>query len=686
MDRDSKLRKLNTFRCSLPHVSNSALATLLARARAGDLPVLSRRNDISDARDANVLQNTPYGRLIESVDLVAYPAGTVTVEMVNPMANICLAAKTRYFSELLRVTFARRPPSFEHPWKLCLYADEAKPGAAMKQDNKRVLQNVYWSFLDFGAAALSKEDFWFTACTVRSFDVNKISAKMSQLVAKVLKRFFSTTGNNLRFGVHFTLPDDTALKIFGSFECMLADESALHGIWYNMGSSGVKCCVECWMIVNKHWEGAEYLTSEDELKPYNKVLDAKDLKLHTKASVTAIMHDLQAAKAERPFNQGEFHKKETRLGWKYDPHSILCDHESASIVDTSAHNCYDWSHNVCQGIFQLVLWLVLDSLSQFGVKYSMLHEYLQQWLWPRRLGAKCANGSDLFSPKRSTSHKDAKLIKAKISEVLSVHIVIAHWLRMVVLKRGLCVKECKAYLTLSTLISMLWHCAKLSIAHERIAEATSQFLHAFVDAFGDEDMTWKFHAILHHAKNVKLYGWPPHTITMERKHKGVLQLAHDKHNTNSMDTVLREVVNKHLNVLEHGHWLNLSIGLIKPTAPNRKLQTWLNEAIGNVAHTTSAAARISEYDICHKGDIVCVQQDSIADWFAAQVLFFGCSSDVLYAAVSPYSLVEKHATYSTWADDSDPIIVYISEILDSLVYSRDGHTIVVLHPLALHGM
>ena len=685
MDREAKLRKLNEFRCSMPHVSSTALSSLLARARAGDLPELSSRNDIRDARDANVLQSTPYGNLIERTDLACFPEGTITVEMANPVANLYIAAKTKFFAQMLQNTFATRPCSLERPWKLCLYADEAKPGAQMKQDNKRVLQNVYWSFLDFGAAALSKEDFWFVACTIRSNEVNKVASKMSQVIAKVIKRFFTSAMHNMRYGVHCELPDSTMLKIYCEFSCMLADESALHGLWYCKGSSGIKCCLQCMHIVNKNWDGAEYLLPEDNLKTWSQVVDARELTLHSKDSIMDIIHQLQIAK--EVLGVGDFKAKETRLGWKYNSHSVLSDVESRNLVDPAEHNTYDWSHNLCQGIFQIVLWLVLEQLAPYNFKFTMIHEYLQRWSWPRRLDAKNACGKDLFSPKRTASHRAAKLIKAQISEVLSVHHVIAHWIRACVMPSKIASDACRVYLLLSTLISMLWYCAKLSISSDDIAEATTLFLQAFKDTFGEDEMTWKFHAILHHARSVFKFGWSPHTITMERKHKTILNLARDLHNAKAMDNVLREVLNKQLNALQHGSWLDLSIGLLNATKPNSKLLAWMNSALGEVVHTTSAAARISEYDTCHKGDIIAVRQESHADWFAARVLFFGCSSDISYAAISPFSLVEKHATFSKWTDaNDDPIVVYLNEIVDSLVHSSIDNSLVVLHPLALHGL
>ena len=70
------------------------------------------------------------------------------------------------FSAELKRVYNKDPCGPTRPWKLCVYCDEAKPGNAFKQDNKRSLQNVYAGIMNLGAAALAKEDFWLTLATL----------------------------------------------------------------------------------------------------------------------------------------------------------------------------------------------------------------------------------------------------------------------------------------------------------------------------------------------------------------------------------------------------------------------------------------------------------------------------------------------------------------------------------------
>ena len=49
-----------------------------------------------------------------------------------------------------------------------MYADEVVPGRELIAYNEKKLWVLYWSFLDFGPAALSNEDAWFTGLVLRS--------------------------------------------------------------------------------------------------------------------------------------------------------------------------------------------------------------------------------------------------------------------------------------------------------------------------------------------------------------------------------------------------------------------------------------------------------------------------------------------------------------------------------------
>ena len=71
-----------------------------------------------------------------------------------------------------------------------LYSDEVTPGNPLATLNKRKFHAIYWSFLEFGLNALSREEAWFCIATEYSILVNLLSAGLSQVIAKLLMVFF----------------------------------------------------------------------------------------------------------------------------------------------------------------------------------------------------------------------------------------------------------------------------------------------------------------------------------------------------------------------------------------------------------------------------------------------------------------------------------------------------------------
>eukprot|EP00959_Pyramimonas_sp_CCMP1952_P227169 4749882-Pyramimonas_sp.AAC.1 len=92
----------------------------------------------------------------------------------------------------------------------------------------------------------------------------------------------------------------------------MGGESGLHQVWCCKGSAGVKCCMQCQNIVLKSWMAADSISADSYCKSYLDVHTLSDCKLHTKATVLAIVDDLAAAKSV--LRKGEMEKKRLTLG------------------------------------------------------------------------------------------------------------------------------------------------------------------------------------------------------------------------------------------------------------------------------------------------------------------------------------------------------------------------------------
>ena len=134
------------------------------------------------------MQNTPYGPLHQTVSLPLDEGGATDIEFVSPLAWLHVAsAAAEPVSMLLARSIAAHPPSPSRPWGLIVYSDEITPGNQLLNDNARKVQAVYFSFREFGAAALADEEAWIVGCVVRSNIVNTLLGGMVALIGGFLR-------------------------------------------------------------------------------------------------------------------------------------------------------------------------------------------------------------------------------------------------------------------------------------------------------------------------------------------------------------------------------------------------------------------------------------------------------------------------------------------------------------------
>ena len=149
--------------------------------------------------------------------------------------------------------------------KLVIYTDEVTPGRELIKYNDKKFWTLYWSFLDFGPAALANEDAWFIGLTVRSSTVrNKIAGGMAQVFKVYMNMFFNLAdGCDFRKGVALHVPpaasapataasaQDRSL-VFADLAMVLQDAEA-HAFAFDWkGATSQKCCPLCLNIVGKH--------------------------------------------------------------------------------------------------------------------------------------------------------------------------------------------------------------------------------------------------------------------------------------------------------------------------------------------------------------------------------------------------------------------------------------------------
>ena len=682
MERQEKYRKLNDFRNSIPYASQVALASICAKLKKGELDdICTDTKTIRAARDMNAYQVTPYGRLCVDVALVEKKGGAAQVPAASPIPYIYAVSKLQMFGKLVLDTFRRDPCSSGRPWELAIYADEAKPGNAIKQHNKRAMQCCYISFLNFGPAALCKEDYWLCVAAALSTDIAKCEAGMSQLVGHILKLCFGGSGHDLSLsGAALDLPNGQSIRLFARLSCVLGDESALHSLWQCKGSGGVRPCVQCFNIINKNALIAEALEPGSTAKDFTEVSSLGQCVLQTRARILHIVDELKDSRAT--MTKGKLKERETRLGWNDTKYNMLHGDRLRPMLDPTAQICFDWAHNILQGIWQVVVFHLLFELKGSGISAAHVFNWVEKCRWPKRISSSSVTGVDMFSPKRADSSWKAGYWKCSSGEALSMTPVLAHYCRTVVLPFGLHDGACLTFIALASLIQMLWYGPKLHVQAKDVSAATTAFFEKYVENIGVDGMLWKMHGILHHPQYICRWGFSPHTFPLERKHKHILKFGDDF--DKDCKQVLNEVVSQSISRLDSSPWLDLDVGLVgaRPS-PKRVLAQQVDTFGPHVEHLSARRAKFNAFDSAAIGDTVAIKE--ACGWSVGVVMLFGSSAAIPYCTVQGFACVERHAWHSVWKKQGGPFLAALEDIVEVLIVRGPEHNLCVLHPLGLVG-
>ena len=116
-DHTAELLTLDRFRRKVPHLTGSALSSVLQQIEKEGIPALSRRKDTTEAQKYIMLQRqTPYGPLQSSVCVHGS-----RIEVINPHVMFWQAVRENgAYSRMLRETLERVRPTRERPLRLGL--------------------------------------------------------------------------------------------------------------------------------------------------------------------------------------------------------------------------------------------------------------------------------------------------------------------------------------------------------------------------------------------------------------------------------------------------------------------------------------------------------------------------------------------------------------------------------------
>ena len=157
------------------------VAGLLPKQLAGNNDRIIR-GDLAKAEDMHGQQQTPYGTVIQEMDL---PIGCQW-EIAHPMAFL-------YYLTSISSAFVRvmaHAVQVKGSLTIVLYMDEICPGNPNRPEKSRTLQAIYWAFLEWPQYILQRTGAWPIFGVLRSRIVEKHPGGMAELMKHILKLFF----------------------------------------------------------------------------------------------------------------------------------------------------------------------------------------------------------------------------------------------------------------------------------------------------------------------------------------------------------------------------------------------------------------------------------------------------------------------------------------------------------------
>ena len=141
------------------------------------------------------------------------------------------------------------------------------------------------------------------------------------------------------------------MHVFAKVAAVVADEGALHAFYACKGSAGLKPCLLCTNVYQASSVRDVVARDATGVSVSHTCSDVSLLKLHTSATVAAVLRAL-AHLAAQPKSKGKLEELETCLGWRHDPGALLSDGWLLPRMHPGATCIFDWMHVIfVNGIF-----------------------------------------------------------------------------------------------------------------------------------------------------------------------------------------------------------------------------------------------------------------------------------------------------------------------------------------------
>jgi len=520
------------------YASKSAIAKLLAHVDQHGIPeIYSRTSQYNARKEICRKREGDYGSMIVDTQLALASGEQQTFSMQNPFAWLqhnCMHSKD--FAKIMQSALNTYPCTPASPWRLILYQDGVDPSDGLAKNHSRKSAVYYWSFVEFGMRALSKEEVWGVMTVSRYHEYTKLAGKAASLFEAVLNQFFGETHHLRRTGCSLRFPDGQRALLLAEASVLLCDMPALSECLCCKGHSGLMCCPCC---VNATQEVGKmeiplHLLTEAAVSIAN--TNYKDFTKHSDESIRRVEEKINAAheRLMKPrddpdhLTKDAFGEIETVLGWNWSPCNIILntrfDLKVASMV------MFDGAHifvhdGLADNEFGMMMKKFYSDKSQ-SASFNELAKYLEGFTFPKN----APSLKHLFTDSAVKNNYKSSSFSCTGSEMLTLAPVLHRYLQKVVRPRGQFLEYVDSMIAVLDVLELLQGVKTGTVHWKDLDKAIVKHLVLFKACYGASSFKPKHHYALHLGPMLKRHGFLLMTFIHERKHRLVIRYTRDRKN------------------------------------------------------------------------------------------------------------------------------------------------------------
>ena len=498
-DRDAKRQRLNTV-VGLGGVSEKGLNKIIAAIRA-DPGILDIANDKS-IRDASL---SPLEGIERRITLRAAVGDDFEWSVAAPGPLVRrFASVSPALRRVLASAYQAHRCSPDAPWNAILYEDEITPGDPFAPCNARKTSAWYFSFLELGREALSKEDFWFPVALIRSTTIADMVGGASAILRTMIRHFSCGPESLVTAGFPVPLGGGGPVLIFARVTRYLADEASIKAGLDVKGASGIRCCPTHLNVCNiqKNRRTKVYYSHADE--------DATGVLVDiasTTGFVSASDADLWRAQdilldPAGPTTVDARSRLETSLGMNTSPHGVLADRELRQRFGPASSHTVDAMHAVFAsgGTGQVEIHCFVQACRRAKcLDLERVHAlFMADWQYPRRSNGVKRVPVRIFDP----NHWSKDTLHAQASQVIQGYHILLYAAELRVAPLDCMRAEMASLRAQCRVMDLLVQAKYTNIAPDDLDVACRVALQRFVEAYTRARAKPKHHYTLHLANQL----------------------------------------------------------------------------------------------------------------------------------------------------------------------------------------